>query len=281
MSDVVDLEGVYDAIPDDVYHGDKNSLSSSGARKLLPPSCPALFRYEQDHRRKSTTEFDIGHAAHALVLGYGAEIQEIDAPDWKTKAAREERDLAYAAGKTPLLTKEHNQVKAMASTLKKHPVAAMLFTAGVAEQSLYWRDAETGVWLRARPDWMPETNGGRLIITDYKTAVSSNPARFSKSAADFGYHCQAAWYLDAAIALGLADDPAFVFVVQEKSAPYLASVVELDRDAIELGRRLNRRAIDTYAACVAANHWPGWSDEVELVHLPTWAAYQAEETLNV
>ena len=36
--------GIYDKIPDEIYHGDRNSLSSTGARKLLAPSCPAKVR---------------------------------------------------------------------------------------------------------------------------------------------------------------------------------------------------------------------------------------------
>ncbi|MGW9447058.1 hypothetical protein, partial [Bacillus mobilis] len=45
--------GVYDGIPEAVYHRDPvpgGSLSSSGARKLLAPSCPALFKYDQEHK---------------------------------------------------------------------------------------------------------------------------------------------------------------------------------------------------------------------------------------
>lgn len=278
MSDIVDSEGVYADIPDHVYHSDKNSLSSSGARKLLPPSCPAIFRWEQDHPPAPKDEYDMGHAVHTMILGVGAPIARIDVESWTTKAAREQRDAARSDGKVPLKAADYDAAAAMAASVRRHPVAAALFRNGVAEHSIYWRDPETDVMLRARPDWMPHTTpGGRLILVDYKTTTSANPTKFAKSAADYGYHQQAEWYRDGAAASGLSEDPAFVFVVQEKSPPYLVSVVELDNDALMLGRRLNRRAIDIYAECSAANHWPTWGDDVHLVSLPAWAFYQHAE----
>lgn len=272
--------GMYDGVPDSVYHRDQMSLSSSGARKLLPPSCPAIFKWEREHPRESTSTFDVGHAAHTLVLGEGAEIVSLEFDTWSTKAAKEARAAAWAENKTPLLEKDFKTVHAMAAALRSHPLADLLFRNGVAERSMYYRDTETGVMLRARPDWLPEHSRSRLIITDYKTAASANPAKFSKSAAEYGYHQQHPWYCDAAVALGLDDDPAFLFVVQEKTAPYTVSVIELDADAVNLGRRLNRAAIDLYAKCEANDHWPGWGDDVHQVSLPAWAHYQSEEFLS-
>lgn len=281
MSDIVDAEGVYADIPDHVYHSDRGSLSSSGARKLLPPSCPATFRYEQDNPPAPKDEYDMGHAVHTLVLGVGAPIVRIDVDAWTTKAAREQRDAARAEGKVPLKAADYDAAVAMANAVRRHPVAAMLLRDGVAEHSIYWRDSETGVMLRARPDWLPRTGpGGRLVIVDYKTSTSASPDKFRSAAADYGYHQQAEWYRDGVAAVGMSEDPAFVFVVQEKKPPYLVSVVELDNDALMLGRRLNRRAIDTYAECVAADHWPTWGDDVHLVSLPTWAFYQNAEVIS-
>ncbi|NKU63862.1 recE [Rhodococcus hoagii] len=269
LSNVVDQEGVYDEIPDHVYHSDKGSLSSSGARTLLNKT-PAKFRHDQDNPRESTDYFDLGHAAHALVLGYGAPIAEIEAKDWRTKKAQEARDEARAEGKTPLLTADVQRVHAMAAKLREHPLADVLFSEGVPERSMYWRDPETDVWLRSRPDWLPD-RPGRLLVTDYKTASTADPRKFEKSALDYGYHQQHAWYVDGITALGVDEDPAFLFVVQEKEPPYLVSVCQLDEDAVELGRRRNREAIDLYAQCLETNTWPGFGYEVHQISLPTWA----------
>ncbi|QDQ93731.1 recE [Rhodococcus sp. WB9] len=282
MSDLLapDQIGVFADIPDYIYHGDKLSLSSSGARALLPPSTPAQFRYAQDNPRESTKAFDLGHAAHTLVLGAGEEIVEVEAKDWKTKAAQAERDAIYAEGKTPLLTKEVEQVRAMARAIRRNRHAAALLESGTPELSMYWDDPDTGARLRCRPDWMPNlTVNGRTVIVDYKSSTSANPDKFAKSAADFGYAQQAPFYIDGLIELGIADDPIFLFVVQDKNPPYLVSVIELHSDDIEVGRQLNRKAVDLFAACMETGLWPDYSDDVHLVSLPAWWRRQHENQL--
>ncbi|RVW06250.1 PD-(D/E)XK nuclease-like domain-containing protein [Rhodococcus spongiicola] len=269
MSDIVDAEGLYADIPDHVYHSDKNSLSSSGARALL--ASPARYRYRLDHPPEPKDHFDFGHAAHSLILGVGAELVRIDADEWRTKAIKDVVAAVRAEGKVPLKPADYDTVHAMADQLCTHPIAAMLFRDGQAELSGFWRDDHTGMWLRVRPDWLPTQGSGRQIIVDYKTTTSADPKHFAKAAYDYGYHQQAPWYIDGLTALGLGDDPAFVFVAQEKTAPYLVSVIELDDDAVALGRQRNREAIDLYAHCQATDTWPDYGQDVHRVSLPAYA----------
>lgn len=276
---VVDQPGVHE-MPAETYHADPvpaGSLSSSGARLLLPPSCPARYRYETDHGRPPNHTFDLGHAAHQQVLGVGPELVVVDADDWRTKAARAERDDAYAAGAVPLLAAEHEQVQAMAAALRAHPVASVLFEpgTGLAEQSLFWVDHEFGVWRRARLDWLPTHRGddARLIVPDYKTCASAEPDALSRAMQTHGYYQQAAWYLDAVAALDLAGEaePAFVFVFQEKAPPYLVTICQPDHLAVKWGRVRNRKALDVYRRCQATGRWPGYAEQVVALPLPRWA----------
>lgn len=277
MTEIPAEDGVYSDLPEGVYHSDRNSLSSSGARQLLPPSCPAIFREQQLHRPESKPQFDFGHAAHKLILGKGQEIVSIPHEDWRTKQAKELRDQAYADGKTPLLERDVKTAEAMARKVLEHPRAEALLSAGDAEISGYWHD-ETGVRLRYRTDWL-HPGQQRIIAVDYKTSSSAHPKHFAKAAADYGYHQQAAWYLDGLAATGVSDDAAFLFIVQSKTPPHPVSVIELNQRAIELGRALNRQAINLYAECVANDHWPDYGHNIHLIELPTWAVYQQESIL--
>lgn len=274
--------GVYQ-LDDVTYHADPvperlgGSLSASGARRLLPPSTPARFAYDRKHPPTPTATFDFGHAAHRTVLGTGPDLKAIDVEDWRTNAAKEFRDQCHKEGSVPLLQRDMQHVLDMAAALRAHPVANRLFKPfkGSPEQSLFWQDNPDMPWRRARVDWLPEPTRGRLIIPDYKTARTANPASFGKAAADYGYAMQADWYLAAVEAL-LTDDAAFVFVLQEKEPPYLVSVVELDAEALAIGHDMNRRALDVYAQCVSTGDWPGYSNEVEQVALPYWFVRQQE-----
>ena len=89
----------------------------------------------------------------------------------------------------------------------------------------------------------------------------------------FGYHMQAPWYLDLVKGVGMSDDPQFLFVVQEKTPPYLVTVIEYDDLALAEGRRRNREAITTYLHCRETGQWPGYhdNDDAVTISLPLWA----------
>ena len=271
--------GLYPDLPIETYHGDRLSLSSSGARSLLAPSCPARFRYEQDHPRPRKQAFDFGTAAHRVVLGDGPELVAVEADDWRTKAARAERVEVEAAGGVALLADDYDQVHAMADAIRRHPVASALFAPGSGrpEVSVFWDDERSGVRRRARFDWLPNPSAGRLIIPDYKTCRSAEPSALAKAVHEYGYHQQADWYRAAARGGFIDADAAFVFVCQEKTAPYLVTVIEVDAAARRIGAAKNRRAIETFARCTETGYWPGYSDSIEYLSLPVWAEIRDTE----
>lgn len=265
--------GVYD-LPVETYHRDPvegGSLSASGMRRLIPPSCPAKFRWHADNAgEEHAPHFDFGSAAHKLVLGAGQEIEVVDADSWRTKDAREARDAAYAAGRIPLLAADYQTVEDMADALRSHPIAGRMFVPGRGkpEQTLVWRDERTGIMCRALLDWLPDS--GR-VFPDYKTALSAWPEDFRRPADNYGYAQQAAHYLAGVRALGLAgDDAAFVFIVQEKEPPYLVSVIELDAPSLRIGEQRNRTALSVFQHCTERGEWPGYGDDVALVSLPNY-----------
>jgi hypothetical protein len=272
---------VRDDLSAEDYHADKTSISSSGLRALLDPGCPAQFKYDRDNPKPAKREFDLGHAAHRLVLGVGEELEPLDFDNYLTKAAKTARDEAREAGAVPLLRHEWEQVQLMADAIRQHPVAGPLFApgSGVAEQSIYWTDWRTGVRCRCRPDWIPHRRDGRLIVADYKTARAVDPGALQRAVYERGYHAQAAHYLDGVKAAGLHGDqePAFVFVFQAKVAPYLVHLVELDFPALTLGAARNERALRIYAECERTGVWPGFNDRITYLPLPAWAERKDHE----
>ncbi|MEU8839993.1 PD-(D/E)XK nuclease-like domain-containing protein [Streptomyces roseus] len=286
MTAVLLAPAIVDGLPAEDYHADRDSVSSSGLRKLLAPGCPAQFKYDLDHPQPPKKEFDLGHAAHLLVLGEGPELEVIDFPDWKTKAARELKELAYAEGKVPLLAKDHDMVQAMAAAIRQHPIAGGLFTpgTGIAERSIFFTDPATGVRCRVRPDWLKQLPGMNLCV-DYKTCADANPEAVSRAIRDRAYHQQDALYTDGIDAAMPADDGTrFIFVFQSKTAPYLITVRELDQQSRDIGRARNDRALRIYADCTTTGEWPDWTGpvtEIPTISMPTWDVLrQTEEYLK-
>jgi PDDEXK-like domain of unknown function (DUF3799) len=270
------VPGVYD-IPEADYFADP-ALSCSGAKLLLPPSCPALFKYRQDHPEHKDV-FDFGSAAHKMVLGAGPELAVLDYENWQTKASKQAREEARDAGATPILAADYAKVKAMAEAIRRHPLASHLinpYRDGKPEQSLFWTDEETGIQRRSRVDWLPERGYGRFVLADYKTCDHADPASIAKAVTNYGYLQQEQWYLDGIRALGLDDNPDFWFVFQEKNAPYLVNVARVKEEDRWIGRARNRDAIEVFRDCTERDVWPGHEGDTEDgitdIELPPWAA---------
>ena len=272
-------------MPDTTYHADRGSLSSTGARKIL--KCPAQFRYELDNPRPSTAALTFGTVAHALVLGVGADIEPLDpeihgrtkdgtiaANPTATTAWKQAVAQAEADNKIPMHIDEYRKAVAMADAILDHPYAKTIFAEGIPEQSGYWIDPITEVKCRFRPDWIT-THNGRTVIVDYKTTASADPKDFAASVAKYGYHQQQDWYTTGA-ANNDMPDAAFLFICQEKVAPYLVSIIELHEDAVALGARLNRRALDLYRQCMDTDTWPAYGDGIVTIDLPKWAYWEEE-----
>lgn len=281
--------GIYYDLPANVYHAQHDWLSWSRMKKLVPPSTPAHFKASMAAGEERKRHFDLGKVVHALTLGEGDEFEVVqalnkskepyDARDYITVSAQAHRDAIYDAGKVPILRPELNTAEAMAASVRNHPLASALLTNGRPEVSLFWIDAETGVKCRARLDWLPNKAAGHpLIVADLKTAATAAPREFAKSAAKFGYYGQAAHYSDGIKALGIDSDPAFMFVVVEKTDPHLVIVGQFT-DALDM--QLARATVDharrLYRECIEADRWPGYPEDVIELSLPAWLHYEFED----
>jgi PDDEXK-like domain of unknown function (DUF3799) len=270
MSTTITKPGIYDGISNADYHA--NPALGSTSLKTLATRTPAHYQWEKAHPR-NTDAFTLGTAVHSLILEDDASnIVPVAADNWLTKAAKEAKAEALAEGKQPLLTKEWLQVLVMRDAVMAHPIARDAFTDHRAEASVFWK--EDGLALKCRPDaWKP----GQLV--DLKTTVNADPREFGKTAYNFGYHQSAAHYQDG-VHLTTGERLPFTFVLVEKTAPYLVSVVRLDDEAVEAGRALNDRAKRIYRECMDSGNWPGYPD-AEPISLPMWANYEMDDLLGI
>ncbi|HCF99590.1 MAG TPA: recE [Chloroflexi bacterium] len=271
MGDKLSFEpGIYPGIKNADYHADEALGSTS--LKTLATRTPAHYQHDKTHPKFSDA-FTLGTAAHSVILeGDPSGIVVVDADNWLTRSAKEAKSAALGSGLQPLLTKEWAQVLAMNDAVMAHPLARAAFTDHRAEESIFWE--EDGLMLKCRPDaWKPG------VLVDLKTARDANPNEFGKTAHEFGYHQSAAHYIDG-VKAATGEELPFHFVLVEKTAPYLVSVVELDIEAVNIGRQLNDRAKRIYRECVEMNTWPGYPT-ADLISLPMWAIYKAEELLGI
>jgi hypothetical protein len=276
-------DGIYSGIDDISYHADLESLSSSGARDLLAPSSPEIFADHRLNPPDPKPEYDFGHGAHKYVLDEGSVVVEVPFDTWRGKEAQAMREQAWKDRQVPLLTKDVQKAKAMAAVVHRHPWARELLLNSIdvrPELSGYWRDPETGVRLRFRPDALGQFRSGRIGAVEYKTTRNSHPQQCGRSVGDYGYHQQQAWYEAGLIATDVADDPDFIFIFQSKTSPFPVSVGRIPRYFVDLGQRRNRKAIDLYHQCTEAGEWPGYGDHMHSFEPPSYTVYRQEEELT-
>lgn len=292
--------GIYD-LPEAEYHADPvagGSLSSTGARKLLPPSCPAKFRHWLDNGEAPKRIWDEGSAAHKLILGAGPELVRFPGTGVNPEAWQKEADKVAVAklraeGKVPLKPSSWDLVHGMADALRADPVAAPFFAPGTGrpEQTLVWGehaewwDADgAGHWTtvpcRALVDWLPNgpTALGRMVLPDFKSCASASLETTEKDIARFGYYIQLRFYERGLIALGLADETVQgVLVFQERDEPYLVTVRQPDEEARRLADRRINEALSLYAEATATGRWKGYADDVVMASLPPWETKELRE----
>lgn len=274
---MIDKPGIYD-ISAAEYRADPCELPSLSRSEawLLASQCPAVYRQSLKQPYQPTPAMDFGVAAHCYIF----ERHKFDAlytilPEGFDGRSKEGRALSEAlVGREKISAENGEKIKSMAHALWNHKFAGDAFRNGQAEKTLIWRDEEIGVLCRARPDWLPQSGS---IIADYKTCRSVKPDDLRKAIYQYGWHFQAAWYMDGVKALGLIDRPSFVFICQEKEPPYLITAVSLSDAALAVAQMQIRRARELFKDCIRRNEWPGYADDVVTLDLPPWAEKEALE----
>lgn len=277
----INVEGIHHGISFAAYHSNLCPGPSVSASTLiqLDQRSPA-YAYARWYGHPAPVESEdteataFGSAAHCYILEGPAVFGEryVVRPadyDGRTKAGKEFRE-AHAAWKQ-IDRGDFEAILAMAAAVKAHPSARVAFVGGKAEATLICQDAETGLWLKARPDYLK----GQLAL-NYKTTANGKREPWERQATSLGYYVSAAMCIDVMQANGM-EAPRYGFVVQEKEPPYSVVVRVFDAAAIEWGRLQYRRALHDFARCLKSGIWPGYGDGVETVTIPTWAERTLEK----
>lgn len=288
--------GVY-TVPSAQYHADDLGcdapmLSASLATILLRESPKhAYARHPKlgGFIEEPSETFDLGTAAHSMILeGNESSYAIIEANDWRTNAAKDARAAARAAGKTPLLAKQVERVRAMSAAVRAQLAefadAPAPLTNGKPEQTLVWQEDDL-VCCKARLDWLHDD---LLTIDDLKTtAKSASPQAWTRSVYGMGGDVQAAMYLRglSKVAFELHDPRlrwnashrTFRWIVVENSYPYATSVCTLSPDALGLAHQKVQLAIDIWRECLRTGYWPGYPLRTVSIDAPKWEALAAEE----
>ncbi len=291
---MIDQPGIHD-IPVADYHADpapEPSLSASVAKILLDQSPahakaahPKLTPPDPEEKTRNERPMEIGTVGHKLALGKGADVVEINADAYTTKAAKEARAEAYANGLQPILScdleRAQKAARAFLLSVDRHPDLDWAFAGtGHSEATILWRDGR--VWCRSMADRV-RIEDDRVVLVDLKfTAENAHPAAVARRIFQMGYDFSAGFYRRGlAFVAPQARRFSFLLATTETEEPYASSLVTLDEATWQLVEKRCRTAVGLWGKCLASNVWPSYPRAVATADLPAWLEHAwLERELN-
>lgn len=271
-----------------LYHSQRvcpgPSISSSGLRTIIQES-PWHFwsQWEGNPDRYPEKEPNagmiLGKAAHCLLLGDEVfddlfvyvpkdaprrpTVQQIAAYDEgrATDIAKASVEFwraweAKAGGRHFLGEEQVEKVTRISENLRKNPLAVEMLTGGMTEVSMVWQDEATGLWLKSRPDVIPDNGADFADLKTFAPTMGDIKRAVQKTITDRGYAMQMALAVMGAEAVFGRTATECVLVMCQTTAPYTVSPVRLDEDVLYWGRVQVRHGIDTFARCLESGAWP-------------------------
>lgn len=307
--------GIYSGIPIDTYHSLEimppgvRCISSTGVRTAVGESGAHFWDssvYNPNRKERGQTESMIlGRAAHHLLLGEAdfrrsfvvqpaTYIHPKDGEkDWNNNATvcRNWKKLQAEAKLTVITDGQVEKIKGMAASMARHPMIKAGALSGYIEHSFFWRDEETGLWLKWRPDALPE---GSLDVFDLKCVSAVDFDSVERSIGDYLYNVQGAMGRAAFRAILGVEMTSFSLLCVESTRPHCVAPFELEtgghtysdgqtrESAMDLGERQLRAGLNLIAKGFATGEWSGPGGTVSdarSIGLNKWAQKQAEMRL--
>ena len=178
------------------------SIDQSQLKQFLKnPADWAYHRLNDDH--KPTDAMKFGTAFHAYLLGTSDVVSLPEGESFRSKDNQKWRDEQLEAGNIIVSYNDMQLLKRMkegieqTSLMPEYPDYMEIIEQGTKEQCIEWKDRQTGLMLKAKPDLIPV---GTDYLVDLKTAQKADAESFAKEVINYGYHIQTVFYRAAVAA---------------------------------------------------------------------------------
>lgn len=277
--------GIYSGVPMWAYHEPliNPKLGHSVSRSRLwtffnksAAHCWDESPYNPDRNPDAGKESDplrFGRAAHHLLLGEDDFLDHFvirpeKYPDgavypseagamkpWSGNSTWCKAWLADNTDRTLILTSELERIRGMANGLMANPLVRAGILNGLVEHTIVVQDPDSGLWIKIRPDVMPNDSGD---FGDLKSAADVSDESLEESIGRDGLFMQGGM---TAWACRLLPEPielqSFNLIFSEKTRPFCSRVRALKPHELDFGETCARAAAKAYVRCVERSVWPG------------------------
>tara|TARA_R110002020_G_scaffold33491_1_gene101898 strand:+ start:581 stop:1354 length:774 start_codon:yes stop_codon:yes gene_type:complete len=223
---------------DDTEYYSDNEYVTNSMLGLLNKSPQHLLRYMQGYQQESKA-LDIGKAFHTMVLEPSKIDNQVVVFEGKTRRGKVWDEFSIQnADKTIVSTSEWNMINNMSNILFENEQAMSFINSSNHEVVEVWQNK--GINCKGKADMVTTNVDDKKVLIDLKTTRDSSPESFRRSAYNYGYDRQAAFYLDG------FDADEFWFLVIEKESPYRIGIYKASEEFIEGGRQKNQELLKQY-----------------------------------
>lgn len=240
---------------------------------------PEKAKWAWEHPEPPTPALLFGQAVHKLLLEPDAFDEAFAvAPniDRRTKDGKAaDNAFCEALGDRAIITPEMYQTAVeMRNKAISAPFVAKLLQ-GEHEKPMFWVDDLTGETCKIRLDVLSEIDG-RPLVVDYKSAADASTDGFMRHTINYGYDFQAAMYSEG-VEKVTGQKPVFVFIAQEKTAPYAVNILQADDLFLKRGYEIYRELLGIYHECKESGVWYGYLGAYNIINNLALPGYLAKE----
>lgn len=282
--------GLYLDMPFDEYHA-VQAVSASALRVFAR----SPWHYKNRIDVQQTRPMLRGSLAHCALLEPDAMsaryiVAPEDAPkrptaaQWVAKKSNESSEAAKtwwrefeqrASSREIITADEFAMCQAQLRAIAEVPELASLLSTGHGEASIFWTDPDTGLYCKARLDWL-QIEGRKGRILELKSTADESPSGFGRTAARMRYELQRAHYIDAVKYGARLEFDGFTWAAVTSAAPVLAVPYDLTAEMIEQANDDRAELLQRMAYCREHNNWPSYGQGVQPLDYPAYAKRSGE-----
>jgi hypothetical protein len=249
------------------------------SKSLLWDFFKSPYRFVHSKAKVATPAMNFGSLVHCAMLTpelLGKEFIVSPFPDYRTKAAQEWKAESVKLGNVIVSQEDLDK----ASDISDVVHACVEFPIEYDTEVAVFGGID-GVPAKGMIDIVPKAGS---TLYDLKT-ISKIESLYDlqRKILDYGYHWQAALYLDLWNAASGESRTEFVFIFVETSAPYETAFIRLSPEFIELGRHGysfgGRKkhygymdAVEKWKRCVSESSFPKQISGIQTVYPPSWVS---------
>lgn len=264
------------------YHADKSAVGSSSVRLMLESPRKFYWGHFKGYETEETNDMRLGRIIHMALLegskfqeryivmpvfeGYTQKGELTTNPNCKEVKDKREAWLAENSKRVVVTEAELEMIEGICSNVLDHPQGRHVFANGKTEQCGYYRDPETGILCKIKPDFH---GNDFFLVTEFKTARSSQQMLFGATA--FGklrYDIQP-WMQSYGVKQIENRMPKNqFFLVAEKVWPFEVGIFHMTDEQRGQAEYDYKKSMRRLKECIVSGQWPMRQAKMEPLYTP-------------